>query len=250
MCHDSWVGTVEWVRSERIEVPVDDGALPCLRYEPESEVERARPVLLIPDIYGTVPFYRELSSRLAERGHPTVLMDPFWREGPLEERTREAAFDRRSRMDERRAIADASAALDSCDLIYGEGVKGVLGFCLGGLFGFVLAARRTDLVTVSYYGFPEGVPAPVRVAAPRPVDLVDDMSGPVLAFWGEDDHIEVDLMERFGEQMRSAGVDYESHIYERAGHGFLQGLVENRPDSGAAQDSWRRTLGLFDASLR
>ena len=250
MCHQDWDGSPsqDRVRSVPADVAVPDGTLPATLYEP-ADPPAGGPVVLITDIYGTVPFYREVSGRLAAEGHPTLLIDVFWREGELAEPTREAAFERRSRMDEPRGIADASAALDFLQERFGAEQAGVVGFCLGGLFAMVLAAQRSDLAVVSYYGFPEGVPAPVRVAAPRPIDLAAEMSGPMLAFWGEDDYIGVEAMQRFGDAVKAHGIDYEARIYPEAGHAFLQGLVEDRADSAAAADSWQRTLAFLGQRL-
>jgi len=254
VCHEDWVGSSAEIRARRtqLNVAVADGSLPGVLYEPLHEPESSAtggPVVLIPDIYGMVPFYHELSGRLASAGHPTLLINIFWREGDLAENTREAAFERRSRMDEPKAIADSSAALDFVKERFGAERAGIMGFCLGGMFALVLAAQRDDLVTISYYGFPEGVSAPVRVPSPRPIDVVADMVGPVLAFWGEEDYIGVDVMNRFGEAVLAEGVDYEAHIYPDAGHAFLQGLVEDRADSKAAADSWQRTLACFGRNL-
>ena len=250
MCHEDWAGSGSEARARRspVEVAVADGALPGTLYEPHGP-RSGGPVVVITDIYGTVPFYHEVSGRLAAAGHPALLIDVFWREGELAEAAREAAFERRSRMDETRAIADSSAAADFVRERYGADRAAVLGFCLGGSFALVLAAQRDDLAVVSYYGFPEGVSAPVRVAAPRPIDLAAEMSGPILAFWGEDDYIGVDAMNRFGDALEALDADYEARIYPRAGHAFLQGLVEDRADSGAAADSWDRTLAFLDQRL-
>jgi len=250
MCHEEWIGSASGDRARRspVEVAVLDGVLPGTLYEPPG-TPSGGPVVLIPDIYGTVPFYHEVSGRLAAGGHPTLLIDVFWREGELAEVVREAAFERRSRMDETLGIADASAALDLLKQRYRADRAAVLGFCLGGSFALVLAAQRDDLAVVSYYGFPEGVPAPVRVAAPRPIDLAADMSGPILAFWGEEDYIGTDVMGRFGDALAAVGADYEAHIYPLAGHAFLQGLVEDRADSAAAADSWERTLAFLAQRL-
>ena len=250
MCNGDWDGsaTEDWAKRLPVNVDVADGVLPGMLYEPHDAPSRG-PVVLITDIYGTVPLYHEVSARLAAAGHPTLLIDIFWREGELAETTLEAALARRRGFDEPRGIADSSAAVDFVKGRYGTDRAGVVGFCIGGLFAFVLPAQRDDLVTVSYYGFPEGLSLPVRVPSPRPIDLIGDMSGPILAFWGDEDPIGVDVMARFGDAAATEGIDYQAHIYPGVGHGFLQGLVEDREDSAAAADSWNRTLALFDQGL-
>lgn len=252
MCHEKWAGSadssVDTVDVTATSQPIDvaDGQLPCHLYLSDV-APNASPCVLVPDIYGTVPFYHELARRLAVAGHPTALIDIFWREGPLAENTREAAFRRRSGMDETTAVTDTATAVDSVRERFGGSRTGVLGFCLGGTIALVLASARRDLAVVSYYGFPEGVSQPARVPAPRPVDLAARMSGPILAFWGAQDYMGTPVMHRFADAMKHGGADYQAHIYPDAGHGFLQGLVEQRDDSAAATDSWRRTL-LFLAT--
>ena len=149
-------------------------------------------MLLVPDIYGPSPFYAELTRRLAGAGFAATLVDYFFREGPLVEVTREVAFARRSRFDERRALRDLHAA----------------------------------------------------------IDLVDRIRGPVLAMWGSADYIPPTVIDRFGKAMDAAGADYRSRIYDGAGHGFLQGLVEDRADSDIARDAWETALRfLSDTGL-
>jgi carboxymethylenebutenolidase len=259
MCHQSWAGaqasagttaagtTVAGITVERTGIQVADGLLPCLIYRAGSD--GGRPCVLVPDIYGPVPFYQEVARRLAAAGHPTALIDIFWREGPLAELTRDAAFGRRSGMDETMAIGDTSSAVDYMRARFGGARTGVLGFCLGGTIALVLASARQDLAVVSYYGFPEGIAGPVRVPAPRPVDLAGRMNGPILAFWGAADYIGAQTMDRFAAAMTAGPAHYGAHIYPDAGHGFLQGLVEERPDSAAAADSWRKTLSFFAINL-
>jgi carboxymethylenebutenolidase len=51
--------------------------------------------------------------------------------------------------------------------------------------------------------------------------------------------------------MHASGADYQAQIYEGAGHGFLQGLVEDRADSDVARNAWNtalRFLGHIGAS--
>ena len=59
-----------------------------------------------------------------------------------------------------RAAQDMSGAvdhLDGLDITTGDGI-GVMGFCMGGMLTFILAANRPDKVkaAVPFYGFPQG----------------------------------------------------------------------------------------------
>jgi carboxymethylenebutenolidase len=231
-----------------LDVEVPGGSLPGLLHRAPADVEALAPCVLATDIYGTVPFYREVAARLAAAGATTLLVDLFFREGPLPEVTREAAYARRARMDEAGAIDDTEAAVAHLATALDAPRVGVVGFCLGGLIAMVLAARRDDVLALSFYGFPEGLAGDVRVRAPRPLDLAGEVRSPIVAFWGDQDHlVPADVVERYGRALLDAGAPYESHRYADAGHGFLQGLVEDRADSGAARDAWGRVLDHLSA---
>ncbi|AXV09007.1 Putative carboxymethylenebutenolidase [Euzebya pacifica] len=235
MCHPDWVASVG--EGARADVPLaDGGSLPTWRYVPDGAAT-ARPVLLLPDIYGPLPFYRHLAELLADAGHPVALVDLFHHEGPLDDPTdREQAFARLACHDVVRAVDEAEQAAAS--LAVTGRPTGVLGFCIGGQQALVLAARRADLVTLTYYAFTEGLPRPVARPAPRPIDLTTALNGPILGFWGDQDYIPVEAIARFGEAAEDAGVDHDIRILEGAGHGFLQGIVEDRGDSAVAQLAW------------
>ena len=108
---------------------------------------------------------------------------------------------------------------------------------------------RPDLATVTFYGFPEGPGGPVAGRAPRPIDIASLFQGPILSFWGDQDNIPMELVDRFGAEAARHGADYRYQVYPGAGHGFLQGLVEERADSESAQDAWKQTLAFLDGAL-
>lgn len=247
MCHQHW--TDPWGPTHDaapVGIPVGAGdQMPGWTFAPHAEPRGV--CLVIPDIYGPNPFYAEITRRLAAAGFTATLVDYFFREGPLPETTREAAFARRAELDEQRALRDLTAAVDH--LGAGAPRTGLVGFCLAGQLALDLCATRYDLATVCFYPFPEGVTGPVRVPAPRPVDLSAEITGPVLAFWGTQDYIPLPVIDRFAAAMRVAGTDYTQHLYDGAGHGFLQGLVEDRADSPAARDAWTRTVAFLGTAL-
>jgi carboxymethylenebutenolidase len=246
MCHQSWEGGGDpFGGSTAIGIPVEAGeCMPGWTFAPGGPDRGA--VVLVPDIFGPSPFYAELTRRLAGAGFTATLVDYFFREGPLVEVAREAAFARRSQLDEQRALRDLHAAIDLVGA--GRPRVGVVGFCLAGQFALDLAAERADLATVGFYPFPEGIAGEVQNPAPRPVDLVERIRGPVLAMWGSADYIPLSVIEGFETAMRAAGADYRQRVYDGAGHGFLQGLVENRADSDIARDAWETTVRFLSST--
>jgi carboxymethylenebutenolidase len=252
MCHADPVDQdAPDVAQREVLVPVAAGeTVPASCYLPAEQPAPA--VVILSDIYGRAPFYRALAARLALDGYVVTLPDLFFRQGPLPEVTREAAFERHSRMDETVALTDSAATVRwarSQPQVRG-GRVGLLGFCLGGSLALDLCAEDDSVVTVCYYAFPRGVGNPCVRKMPRPIDLAPRITTPVLAHWGDADYIPLEDIHEFRAAMLAAGNPCQAHIYRGAGHGFLQGLVEPRADSEAAAVSWQRSRQFFAQRLR
>jgi carboxymethylenebutenolidase len=240
------------VSGEEAAIPVDGEAMPAYIAKAEVSVDRGS-VIIVGDIHGArTPFYEHLARLLAEHGFQAIVPEFFFRLGPLEERTQEAVFARRALLDERRALLDLDAAVSWTRTRSGSGNRiGTLGFCLGGFFVLDLAAMRDDLATVCYYGFPAGAPgAPSDDAkrAPRPLDEVDGINGPLLGFWGDrDERVGIANVEEFSRALQERGVSFEHTVYPGLDHGFLQTAFEpGAPGHEHAAASWQRTLAFFD----
>ena len=247
MCHESWQPGSAATAGETLAFTAADGAqIPAWRYR---GARTRGTCLVLPDIYGPSPFYHAVTARLAEHGFDAVMIDYFFRQGPITEVTRAAAFERRSTMDENQCLRDIGAIIDQLPGQRPGTRTALVGFCLSGTYAYDLAAVRADLATVTFYGFPEGPGGPVAGRAPRPIDIAGRFQGPILSFWGDQDNIPVELIDHFGAEAARQGVDYRYQVYPGAGHGFLQGLVEERADSASAHDAWKQTLDFLDGAL-
>lgn len=206
-------------------------------------------VVIATDIYGSNRFYKGIAERLAEAGCAAILPDLFRREGPLSEVTREAAFDRRAKLDDARAVAEIGTALAWLETESGAS-GATLGFCLGGNLALHGTTQHEVGATVCYYAFPGGLPAPR--ALPPPLKVVDALRGPILALWGEDDvKVGMENVEAFRVAVEARGLDYEQRVYPGVEHGFLAGLDEDveHQDHAPALDSWNRTLAFLRQHL-
>ncbi len=202
-------------------------------------------VLLITDIYGATPFYRGLAARLADSGFTTAVPDYLMHQaGALAELEREQARARAATIDQQRAMADVSRVGDWLKDESEVERLGVLGFCLGGTFGFDLAAQRRDLVVVSFYGFPDGVPWTNPV--PSPWSIIGQISGPILGLWGADDYMDMDSVRRFCDELGARNPEFSSDIYPGAGHGFLGELASKE---SVAVQAWSRALQFLTDHL-
>lgn len=206
------------------------------------------PVLMVGDVFGRSPFYEHLGGVLADAGFQVMVPDFYFREGPLETIDKAAAFARRAKLDEARALDDLAAAIGALRARSGRTKVGTVGFCMGGTFVLDLASRGPDLVTVAYYGFP--VPqANLTMPPPRPLDLVDSQQGPVLAFWGDQDEtVGVENVSGYVEAAAKANPAFEHELLPGLGHGFL-GTADLADGEDPAAATWRRAVSLLDENL-
>ncbi|MBI2756854.1 MAG: dienelactone hydrolase family protein [Chloroflexi bacterium] len=238
---------------EELSIPLAGGeAMPALLARPEGG--EGPGILIVHDIFGRSPFYENLAARLASAGFVALLPDYFFRQGPLAERKVEVAFQRRAKLDEVGALQDLSVALD----VLGQqtGLRGdclgTVGFCMGGTLVLDLAALRDDLATVCFYGFPAPEAHGSARSAPAPLDEVDRMQGPILGFWGDQDHgVDMADVGRLASELRKRGVSFEHTIYPGLGHGFMaqSNLDVEHPAYQAACEAWTRSLGFFRRHL-
>ncbi len=217
------------------------GDVPALYCTPQ--VDSGAAVLIAHDIYGRSPFYENLAARLATAGFRALLPDLFHREGPLVERTREAAMERMGRSDRSRWLPDLQAALRWLRSEGSGGRVGTVGFCMGGTLVLRLAAADDDLATVCYYGFP------AQLAA----DEADRIAGPLLGFWGDQDEgVGMENVGRLDAALTRRGIEHEFEIYPGLGHGFLSRseLDPGNPMYQPACDSWTRAIQFYRENLR
>ncbi len=120
------------------------------------------------------------------------------------------------------------------------GRLGVTGFCFGGGISNTLAVRMgADLAAaVPYYG---GAP---------PVADVPKIKAAVLVHHGSEDTRLVLAWPAYEAALKAAGVTYEGHIYQGAGHGFNNDATAARYNKAAADESWKRTVAWFNKHVR
>ena len=142
-----------------------------------------------------------------------------------------------------RAARDMSGAVDFLadhDAVTSDGI-GVVGFCMGGMLAFILAAQRGDRIkaAVPFYGFPSG-------------DMPDwsGMTAVVRGHMSEPDTFFTAADARSLEaELQSAGKDVQLTFHD-AGHGFMN---EENPmgafDEGLAGELWPPTIVFFKTTL-
>jgi len=115
---------------------------------------------------------------------------------------------------------------------------GAVGFCYGGGVCNFLATRVPELlVAVPFYGGP-----------PAAEDVPKIKARMLIHYAGTDERINA-AWPAYEAALKAAGVKYEMHMYPGTQHGFNNDTTP-RYDKAAAAEAWKRTLAIFNATLR
>ena len=115
-----------------------------------------------------------------------------------------------------RAARDMSGAIDflrSHQSVTGTGI-GFVGFCMGGMLAFIIAANRPDAVkaVVPFYGFPQGA------AEPDWSKLSAKIRGHMAE---QDNHFTPDAARALEKKLRGIGKDATLTVHPGTGHAFM-----------------------------
>ena len=233
------------IDAERITLVSEDGTR-FSAFRARAAEPTGAGILILPDVRGLVPYFEELASRFAERGVHALAIDYFARTAGLA--PRRAGFDFRAHVPQTRwptlamDIRTGVAFLDGQD---GGSVTSTFttGFCMGGRLAYVSNTMGLGLAgVIGFYGFPVGASRDV----PAPVDLVGEMTAPVLAIWGgADEGITSDMTAAYDEALESAGVEHRSITYPGAPHSFFDRKAEEFAEASAK--AWNETLAFIGA---
>ena len=204
-------------------------------------------VVVLHESFGLNDDIRQQADRLAAAGYVAVAPDLYSAGGAW--RCIRATFAALTRghgkaFDDIEAARTWLASREDC-----TGRIGVIGFCMGGGFALLTAARGFDASAPNYAHLPKDLDGVLRGACP------------MIASFGAKDRTLRGTAAKLEDGLRRAGVEHEVKEYPDAGHSFL-----NRHDLGpggallrvagigyhepSAEDAWGRILRFFEAHLR
>jgi carboxymethylenebutenolidase len=232
---------------EPIEVSLADGAALRAEYFARSDGDSGAGVVVLHESFGLNDDIRRIAARFAQAGYAALAPDLY------SHGTRIVCLSRvLSDMvsgSVSREVADIHAAREALAARpeVDAGRVAVAGFCQGGGFALIAAARPGFAAAAVNYG-----------AVPAKRSRLDGVC-PVVASYGARDKVVGQAMaERLERHLSALGVAHDIKTYASAGHSFFsqvdgwQGMLARLPspmhvgyDEQAAEDGWRRILDFL-----
>jgi len=125
----------------------------------------------------------------------------------------------------------------------------VLGFCMGGRNAYLLAGARPSYWSAAgvCYG---GNIMKAWGDGPSPLERTDQIACPIIGVFGADDpNPSSDDVKRIDAALTEHGKPHEFHIYDGAGHAFLNFSNPERYRPQQAADAWPKLLAFLDRHL-
>lgn len=201
-------------------------------------------VIVVQEWWGLDSGIKEMADRLAAEGFVALAPDLY--HGELAGHTEmDRASELMQAMPMDRAARDMSGAVDFLAdhaATTGAGI-GVMGFCMGGMLTFVLAALRPDKVKaiVPFYGFPSGDGQPdlskIEAAIQGHMAEHDDFFGPEAA-------------RALEATLKELGKNVSITVHEGTGHAFMapHNALGTRDDEAYAR-IWPQAIGFLHEHL-
>ena len=227
---------------ELIEFASNGGSAEGYIAVPPTGAQSTPGILVLQEWWGLVDQIKRTCDRFAEAGFTALAPDLYHgTKVPLTEPD-EAAKEMMA-LTMPAAAKDLSGAVDELRRRTGRSTIGVVGFCMGGGLGLVLATQRPDAVkaVVVAYGV---IPWPD--ARPDYSALDAAVLGHVAA---EDGSFTPEAARQLEEELVGLGKSAEFHVYPGADHAFFN---EDRPevyDAAAAQLLWDRSVEFLRRTL-
>jgi carboxymethylenebutenolidase len=238
--------------SERVSITVNDGTMDAVLRRPDANGP-CPAVIVVHEIYGVTPYVEEVARNLADQGYVALAPELFWNIGPVPDFSDRASFMRfRQQLDDRKILASLDATvtyLQNQPFVRGDRI-GIVGFCMGGYYAFLEAARNDAIrAVVDFYGAPlKGETSETRPVTP--MQTAPNLHIPFLGLFGaEDPSTPADQIEELETILRSTGRPVDVVVYPGAKHAF-HNHTGARYREEAARDAWQRTMTFFGEHLR
>jgi carboxymethylenebutenolidase len=208
-------------------------------------------LIVVMEAFGLNDHMRSITNRFAAEGFVALSPNLYFREpdNVVGYNDLPGAFRLMGSLNDDQIVADMTASINHLKPL--KEVKhafGTVGFCMGGRISFLTACRDTDVkATAPYYG--GGMVKSRQPGVKAPIDYVEGLRAPVLAFFGgKDAFIAIEEVDAFRDALRKAGKSAEVVLYPDADHGFM---CDDRPSFHPthSKEAWTKTIAFFKQHL-
>jgi carboxymethylenebutenolidase len=202
-------------------------------------------VLVIQEWWGVDDSLREMADRLAAAGLVALAPDLYHGEVAGHDEMDKASHLMQT-LPADRAGRDMSGAVDylaAHPAVTGNGI-GVVGFCMGGMLAFIIAANRPDRVkaVVPFYGFPQGA------AEPDWTSMTASISGHMAE---NDDFFPPAAARALEAKLRKMGKDVTLTVHPGTGHAFMgPHNALGTLNTALAAEIWPGVISFLQKTLR
>jgi carboxymethylenebutenolidase len=220
-----------------VKYPIQGGEMRAYSARPKGAGKLAG-VIVIHENRGLVPHIEDIARRVALEGYHAVAPDALSPFGGTPANPEEARplFQKLDAEANKKNFVAAVAYLKTGPQATGR--VACMGFCWGGGLTNDVAVNAPDLTAaVPFYG-----------RQPAPEDVPKIKAAMLIHYAGNDERINAGIP-AFEEALKKAGVEYAIHMYEGAGHAFMNDTGQ-RYDKEAAELAWRRTVAFLKDKLK
>ena len=203
---------------------------------------KAPGIIVIHENRGLLEHIKDVARRYAKSGFVALAIDLLSRQGGTDRVADPAQIPSLLSGADRNALVQdmvSAVAFLKTQAKFAGPKAGVVGYCFGGGMTWLLAVNSPDIgAAVPYYGPP-----------PDPITLVQNLTGPVLAFYGETDTRINQNIPAIEAAMTQFNKPFQKVIYPGAGHAFNNDTGQAYNET-AARDAYQKSVDFFTANLR
>ena len=213
-------------------------------------------ILVVQEIFGVHEYIADTCRRFAKQGYLAISAELFQRQGDPTQYNVIADLQREvvSKVPDAQVMGDLDACVKWAAANGGDTKRlGITGFCWGGRITWLYAAHNKGVKAgVAWYGRLVGQAS--ALTPKHPIELVNELSGPVLGLYGgADTGIPNDTVDAMKAALAEAGKKNPAAkaasfvVYPDTPHAFH---ADYRPSyrKEPAEDGWKRALAWFQAN--
>ncbi len=233
------------IETEYVTLPINDGTS-MRAYVARPSAAPGPGLLVFQEAFGVNDHMRDVTDRFARQGYLAIAPELFHRSGDGLEISYNDVPSAMAQIGALTVVgmeADERAAYEwlRANGAGGDSAIAAVGFCMGGRAAFLAALSLPLKCAVSFYG--GGIAPGPR--GPGLLDRVNELSGPVLFFYGgQDKSVGPSQGALVGDALRAVGKSFVQVEFSDAGHAFFCDARANYNPVAAAQ-AWPLTLAFL-----